>query len=74
MAEPSSGMSRCWMKSSASGTGGCVEVRYTGSHVQVRDSKDPSGGILEFTGFEWEAFLPGVARGEFRIPGSALPA
>ena len=74
MAELSSGMSHCWMKSSASGESGCVEVRYMNSLVQVRDSKDPHGDILEFTGLEWEAFLVGVVRGEFRLPGTTLPA
>ena len=74
MAEPSSGISHCWMKSSASGESGCVEVRYLDQRIQIRDSKDPSGNILEFTGFEWEAFLVGVARGEFRLPGTAMLA
>jgi hypothetical protein len=72
MAEPSCGMSDRWMKSSASGTTGCVEVRFTNTRVQVRNSRDPHGGILEFTAPEWDAFLVGAARGEFRLPGSVF--
>jgi hypothetical protein len=72
MAEPSSGMSDCWMKTSASGTAGCVEVRFTDASILVRNSRDPHGGIREFTASEWEAFLVGAARGEFRFPGDVL--
>ena len=74
MAEPSSGIPPYWMKSSASGQTGCVEVRCVDSRVQVRDSKKPHSGILEFSGREWEAFLVGVSRGEFRLPRTALAA
>ena len=68
--ELSCGISRQWKKSSASGSGDCdcVEVRRTPSGVQVRDSKNPAGAILDFTDSEWLAFLKGVALGEFHIP------
>ena len=66
--EPSFGISEDWKKSSASGAGGCVEVRRSRSGVQVRDSKDPAGPVLDFTDTEWIAFLEGVTLGEFRIP------
>lgn len=56
-----------WRKSSASGTGNCVEVR-CGDTVRVRDSKDPSGPVLTFTLAEWSAFLAGVRAGEFDGP------
>ena len=65
--ELSSGISEMWRKSSASGNGDCVEVRRTPVGVQVRDSKDPGGPVLEFTDLEWVAFLSGVALGEFRL-------
>lgn len=49
-----------WRKSSYSGENGeCLEiaeVRRRGP-VRVRDSKDPSGPQLEFTGPEWLAFI-----------------
>lgn len=69
--KPSSGISGSWKKSSASGADGCVEVRRTCSNIQIRDSKDPDGAILEFTDNEWAAFVAGVALGEFNLPGPA---
>jgi len=72
VAEPSSGISGLWKKSSRSGAGGCVEVRRTRYGVQVRDSKNPDGAVLDFTDREWDAFLGGVALGEFCIPGPAV--
>jgi hypothetical protein len=50
-----------------SGGDGCVEVRRISSGVQVRDSKNPCGAVLEFTEREWTAFLEGIALGEFHI-------
>ncbi|MQY20437.1 DUF397 domain-containing protein [Nocardia macrotermitis] len=48
-----------WRKSSYSGTNGgnCVEVRFNGRGVQVRDSKDKSGPVLSFTPGEWDTFV-----------------
>ena len=42
----------------------CVEVGpcACGDTVLVRDSKDPSGPVLSFTGAEWRAFLSRVRR------------
>jgi hypothetical protein len=57
-----------WRKSSYSnGNGGdCVEVAdLNGGARAVRDSKDPAGGYLMFTGVEWAAFTAGVRAGEF---------
>ena len=54
-----------WRKSTHSDTNGCVEVAFVEGRVAVRDSKDRAGPVLEFTRTEWEAFLTGVARGEF---------
>lgn len=67
VAELSHGISARWKKSSASAGGECVEVRRTHRGVQVRDSKDPGGPVLDFTDNEWIAFLKGVAVGEFAI-------
>jgi hypothetical protein len=58
-----------WVKSSKSGSDGCVEVDLTEPHaVFVRDSKDPDGAILEFNEREWEAFVAGARAGEFDRP------
>jgi len=57
-----------WKKSTASGTGNCVEVAGVDEAVLIRDSKDPSGPALHFTRGEWTAFLLGVRAGEFDLP------
>jgi hypothetical protein len=68
--KPSSGISETWKTSSASDGDGCVEVRRTTAGVQVRDSKNPGGTVLDFTDWEWNVFLVGVALGEFSLPES----
>jgi hypothetical protein len=48
------------------GNGNCVEVAPLGrGHVGVRDSKDKTGPVLQFTPDEWSAFIGGVRNGEF---------
>lgn len=54
-----------WRKSSASGTGDCVEVAFSNELVLVRDSKQRLPHILQFTFSEWRAFLSGAQAGEF---------
>lgn len=56
-----------WRKSTQSNTNGaCVEIAFTGEgEVVVRDSKDPDGPHLHFTGPEWDAFVAGAKDGEF---------
>jgi hypothetical protein len=56
-----------WKKSSLStSNGNCVEVAHPSSGlVGVRDSKDRSGPVLQFTPDEWTAFLDGVRNDEF---------
>jgi hypothetical protein len=54
-----------WRKSTSSESNGCVEVAFVGDQVAIRDSKDRSGPVLQFTHKEWEAFLGGVRAGEF---------
>lgn len=56
-----------WRKSTASGSGGCVEVAMAGEAIFVRDSKNPSGSTLKFSETEWDAFLVGARAGEFNI-------
>lgn len=58
-----------WFKSSASGSGGCVEVAHLPEGgVAVRDTKDRSKAPHVYTRYEWEAFLAGVRNGEFDLP------
>ncbi|GAB3077291.1 DUF397 domain-containing protein [Micromonospora schwarzwaldensis] len=47
-----------WRKSSRSGSNGqCVEVRNRGGHIDVRDSKAPTVGMLSFDAAAWCAFV-----------------
>lgn len=56
-----------WHRSSLSGpySDNCVEVGLTGDLFAMRDSKNPTGPALLFMRPEWDAFLAGVALGEF---------
>jgi Domain of unknown function (DUF397) len=57
-----------WFKSSFSGSGDCVEVKFAAGTINVRDSKDPQGPVLTFNDKEWAAFLRGVDHHEFDLP------
>jgi hypothetical protein len=58
-----------WFKSSASSTGGCVEIAHLPSGgVAVRDTKDRSKTPHVFNRHEWECFLIGAKNGEFDLP------
>jgi hypothetical protein len=47
-------------------SGGCVGVAaLPDGGVAVRDTKTADGPVLTFTAAEWDAFLRGVAAGEF---------
>ena len=37
----------------------CVEVRFPGPRVEIRDTKDRTGPVLSVTRAEWTAFLTG---------------
>jgi hypothetical protein len=54
-----------WRKSTrSSGNGNCVEFADLGDSVAVRDTKDRSGPVLQFTAASWRAFIAGAKRGE----------
>jgi hypothetical protein len=57
-----------WRKSSRSDADGCVEVRFAGGDVHVRNSRHRDGPALTFTFAEWESFLAGARAGEFEAP------
>jgi hypothetical protein len=49
---------RDWFKSSrSSNNAACVEVRFMGEAVAVRDSKDRGGPVLDFTSQAWSEFI-----------------
>ena len=56
-----------WVKSSLSlANGNCVEVAsLPDGGIGVRNSRDVTGPVLQFTPGEWHAFLGGVRNGEF---------
>ncbi|MGW1788791.1 DUF397 domain-containing protein [Streptomyces tubercidicus] len=59
-----------WFKSSYSGNGGsCIEVAAnivgTRGVVPVRDSKKPSGPVLDFAADAFSSFVAGVKAGGF---------
>lgn len=62
-----------WRKSSYSGNGGatCIEVADASGGaerlVAVRDSKDPDGPKLAFTGSQWRDFTDAIKAGEFGL-------
>ena len=58
-----------WRKSKRSSAGdNCVEVAFADNgEVGVRDSKNPTGAVLEFTPAEWAAFTGGIRDGEFDL-------
>jgi hypothetical protein len=62
-----SGSGLNWVKSSLSfSNGNCVEVAsLPDGGVGVRNSRDPSGPVLQFTPDEWHAFIGGALKGEF---------
>jgi hypothetical protein len=61
-----------WRKSSRSaGNGACVEVAATLDVVAVRDSKDPSGPILQFGTKTWREFVGSVRAGTFDVSESS---
>jgi hypothetical protein len=46
-----------WRKSTASNTGGCVEVAVVGGSMLIRDSGNPDNAVLRFPSASWSAFL-----------------
>jgi hypothetical protein len=62
-------LGREWRRSSRSyGGGACIEAaaRY-GMRIDVRDSKNPQGGVLRFTAAQWNAFVTGVRSGSLGL-------
>jgi hypothetical protein len=56
-----------WIRSGRCDTGSCVEVAFVGDEIAVRNSTEPDGRVVTFTRNEWQAFLGGVADGEFQL-------
>ena len=55
-----------WIKAAASNaSNNCVEMRRHNGTIQIRDSKDPDGPVLNFTAAEVAAWVDGASKGEF---------
>ena len=54
-----------WIKASASATDGqCVEMRRNGPAVEVRDSKNPTGPVLQYTPNQFTAWVETAKDGD----------
>ncbi|MGW6061061.1 DUF397 domain-containing protein [Streptomyces sp. NPDC055189] len=51
-----------WHRSSYSESGDCVEVAFVREAVIIRDSQNPSGPRVVFSGERWQAFLSALVR------------
>ncbi|KUJ67376.1 transcriptional regulator [Streptomyces albus subsp. albus] len=66
---PAGSLDVVWVKSAKSSANGqCVELAsLPAGRVAMRNSTDPAGPALVFTGPEFAAFLDGAQRGEFDL-------
>jgi hypothetical protein len=53
-------MAPAWRRSSRCDSSTCVEARFTGDGVEMRDSKHPTGPVLRFTRGQWTTFIADV--------------
>jgi hypothetical protein len=56
-----------WRKSTASSSGACVEVAFVKGWVLIRDSVNPTGGMLQFSPDAWNAFLTKVRNSDLDL-------
>jgi Domain of unknown function (DUF397) len=54
-----------WRKSTASDSGGCVEVAVVDGWVLIRDSANPYGIALKLLPVAWSAFIARARRKDF---------
>jgi hypothetical protein len=57
-----------WRTSTFCAGNNCIEVARIGESIAIRDSKNPDGTIQMYSPSEWNAFLDGLARGDFDFP------
>ena len=51
----------------SAGNGACVEVAPASGKILIRDSKDQSGPIIQYSASSWQAFLGGAKKGQFDL-------
>lgn len=55
-----------WITAAASAQGGnCIQMRRHSHGIEVRDSKDPDGPVLQFAVAEFAAWVDGAGKAEF---------
>jgi hypothetical protein len=59
-----------WVRSSRCIQGDCVEVRYVGGVVEVRDSKQPGGPVLRYGIDEWRYVVDAAKLDATRDPNA----
>lgn len=62
MSTPDLSPARWFTSSRSANNGDCVECAILSDIVAVRDSKDPAGPVLTFTGAQWTAFVAAPPR------------
>jgi len=62
--QPTQDPTLTWRKSSASGgNSGCVEVAKSASSVLVRDSRSPTGTVLQLSCAQWRSLVQRIRDG-----------
>jgi hypothetical protein len=57
-----------WRTSSRTGSNGqCVEVKYDGDTIAVRDTKDRTGPVLTFSTESWAGFVAAIKDRRFDL-------
>jgi predicted secreted Zn-dependent protease len=54
-----------WRTALSCDGGACVEVAADRDTVLIRNSRQPSGLLLEYTPEEWREFVSGIKKGDF---------
>ena len=54
-----------WVKSNRCDTSSCVEAGRSDDQVFFRNSTDPEGPVLSFTGNQWRGFILDMKSGDF---------
>jgi hypothetical protein len=56
-----------WRRASSCSGGNCIEVAKDGDRVLIRNSRSAGSAGLSFSADEWNAFIEGVKKDEFRF-------
>jgi hypothetical protein len=54
-----------WRTALSCDGGACVEVAADQNSILIRNSRQPSGPLIEYTPEEWHEFVSGIKKGDF---------